>query len=84
MAASTLSGVAPSAFAALIVSGTKWVSGGIVSSGWASSIIRSSVVPERFMPTTNGNGLAAGAAAKEIWDQDCHRGRRCYEDGARA
>ena len=40
----------------MIRSGTKWVSGGIVRSGWASSIIRSSVVPERFMPTTNGTG----------------------------
>ncbi len=35
---------------------TKCVSGGIASCGWASSIIRSSVVPERPTPTTNGAG----------------------------
>ena len=56
IASSALSGVASLSRAALIKSGTKWVSGGIVRSGWASSIIRSSVVPERFMPTTNGTG----------------------------
>ena len=30
----------------------KWVSGGIARSGCESSIIRSSVVPERATPTT--------------------------------
>ena len=52
---------------------TKWVSGGIASSGWASSISRSSVVPERPTPTTNGAGqagsdaAAGGVVAQRIW-----------------
>ena len=37
-------------------SGTKWVSAGIASCGWESSISRSRVVPERPTPTTNGAG----------------------------
>ena len=54
---------------------TKWVSGGIASSGWASSIIRSSVVPERPTPTTNGAGAAgsdrgrAGGGCAGIWSE---------------
>src|SRR4051812_26335080 len=36
--------------------GTKWVSAGMVRSGCASSISRSSVVPDRETPTTKGAG----------------------------
>ena len=39
----------------------KCVSGGIASSGWASSISRSRVVPERPTPTMNGAGNAGSA-----------------------
>ena len=38
--------------------GTNCVSGPIASCGWASSISRSSVVPERPTPTTNGAGAS--------------------------
>jgi hypothetical protein len=41
---------------ALISFGTQCVSPGMASSGWASSIRRTSVVPERVTPQTNGAG----------------------------
>ena len=44
--------------------GMKWDSGGIASCGWASSISRSRVVPERPTPTTNGAGAAGSERAR--------------------
>ena len=46
---------------ALISFGTQCVSPGIATSGWESSISRSSVVPERVTPQTNGAGAGSGA-----------------------
>ena len=42
--------------------GMKCVSGGTAISEWESSIIRSSVVPERPTPTMNGAGNAGSEA----------------------
>src|SRR4051812_3343017 len=59
------SGVA-SARHACATSEKNCVSGGIVSSGWASSISRSSVVPERATPTMNGAGARLGFFGFEL------------------
>ncbi len=81
MAPSTSAGVVLSVrLKVLITSGTKCVSGGIVSSGCESSIIRSSVVPERFIPTTNGAG--ARSAELSLLNRPIRKGQDGREGGA--